>query len=276
MRGNKDDGTVQGFADEWSRFPQDKLDPAELRNLFDRYFAVFPWDGLPPNAVGFDLGCGTGRWARLAAPRVGKLHCVDASAEVLAVARRNLRGLDNCVFHQASVERIPLEDSSMDFGYCLGVLHHVPDTPAAIRSCAAKLKPGAPLLLYLYYALDNRPRWYRLLWRLSDALRRGVSRAPRPLRFAAADLLAALAYYPLARGALAAERLGLPVGSWPLSLYRRQSFYTMRTDALDRIGTRLEKRFTAAEIQAMMEAAGLERIAFSAGMPYWVAVGFKR
>jgi len=32
----------------------------------------------------------------------------------------------------------------------LGVLHSVPDTAAAIRSCAALLKPGAPLLLYLY------------------------------------------------------------------------------------------------------------------------------
>lgn len=40
--------------------------------------------------------------------------------------------------------------------YFLGVLHHVPDTQAAIRSCVGLLKPGAPLLLYFYYAFDNR------------------------------------------------------------------------------------------------------------------------
>jgi len=43
--------------------------------------------------------------------------------------------------------------------------------PAAIRSCAALLKPGAPLLLYLYYATDNRPRWFRWLWQFSHTAR---------------------------------------------------------------------------------------------------------
>ena len=64
MNENLEGGRVRGFADEWSRFPQDKLEAAELQALFDRYFELFPWDRLPAGAVGFDLGCGTGRWAR--------------------------------------------------------------------------------------------------------------------------------------------------------------------------------------------------------------------
>jgi len=47
----------------------------------------------------------------------------------------------------------------------------------------------------------------------------------------------------------------------------------MRTDALDRFGTRLEQRFTRDEIAHMMEAAGLVDIRFSEKMPFWVAVG---
>jgi SAM-dependent methyltransferase len=57
-------------------------------------------------------------------------------------------------FHQASVAASGLQPNSQDFGYSLGVLHHVPNTAAAIRSCTELLKPGAPLLLYLYYAFD--------------------------------------------------------------------------------------------------------------------------
>ena len=53
------------------------------------------------------------------------------------------------------------------------------------------------------------------------------------------------------------ERLGADVADWPLSTYRDKSFYTMRTDALDRFGTRLERRFSRAEIETMMHAAGL-------------------
>jgi len=58
-----------------------------------------------------------------------------------------------------------------------------------------------------------------------------------------------------------------------LTIYRRQGFYTMRTDALDRFGTRLEQRFTRDEIKHMMKAAGLVDIRFSEKMPFWVAVG---
>lgn len=42
----------------------------------------------------------------------------------------------------------------------------------------------------------------------------------------------------------------------------------MRNDALDRLGTRLEKRFTRSEIEALMLRAGLERIDFNPHPPY--------
>lgn len=61
-----------------------------------------------------------------------------------------------------------------------------------------------------------------------------------------------------------------------LSKYRHRGFYTMRTDALDLFGARIEKRFTAAQIQKMMEDSGLERIVFSDTAPYWCAVGYKK
>lgn len=273
---NKDEATVDGFGDEWKRFDQSALAASESEELFSRYFKPFPWSVLPPNAVGFDLGCGSGRWARQVAPRVGRVHCIDASGEALEVARRNLSANSNCELHLASVDSIPLLDSTMDFGYSLGVLHHVPDTVAGLRSCTAKLKPGAPFLLYLYYAFDNRPQWYRTLWRLSDILRRAVSRRPHSVRFVASQLLAAAVYWPLARLARLGERLGLDVRGVPLAYYRRTSFYTMRTDALDRFGTRLEQRFTRAQIQEMMEQAGLERVSFGEEMPFWVAVGYRK
>ena len=176
---NLDVATVEGFGDEWRRFDQSELPEDELRSTFEQYFAVFPWQDLPEGAVGFDLGCGSGRWARLVAPRVGTLHCVDASAEALDVARTTLAAEPNCEFHVASVDALPFADASMDFGYSLGVLHHVPDTAGALRSAARALKPGAPLLVYLYYAFDNQPAWYRAVWRATDLARRVISRGSR-------------------------------------------------------------------------------------------------
>lgn len=275
MKQNADAGTVKSFGDEWSRFDQSELSAAEAERIFNEYFAVFPWDKLSPRATGFDMGCGSGRWAKLMAPRVGHLHCIDPSS-ALDIAKAALSALDNVSFHRASVDDNVLQPDSQDFGYSLGVLHHVPDTAGAIRACVALLRPGAPFQLYLYYAFDNRSLAFMALWRCSDLLRRVVSKLPAAAKHLVTDVLAALVYYPLARLALLVERMGFAVGSVPLSYYRNHSFYTMRTDSRDRFGTPLEHRFTRKEIAGMMEAAGLGEVRFSEKVPYWCAVGIKR
>jgi len=272
---NIDRRTVEGFGEEWAAFTQEELGREEQQRLFDQYFSLFPFDRLSPDAEGFDLGCGTGRWAALVAERVGRLHCIDPAAKALAVARRRLASAPNVAFHKRDVDRLPMPDGSQDFGYSIGVLHHIPDTGAALARCVAKLKPGAPFLVYIYYAFDNRPAWFRSIWKVSEIGRSGISRLPFGPRKAITGAIAALIYWPLARAASAAERLGRPVGNWPLAEYRYRSFYSMRTDALDRFGTRLEQRFTRDEIERMMQASGLEDIQFRDGPPFWVACGSK-
>ncbi|PYT00016.1 MAG: SAM-dependent methyltransferase [Acidobacteria bacterium] len=273
MTENLDKNVVAGFGDEWSRFDQSALDESELREMFENYFNIFPWHELPKNSVGFDLGCGSGRWARLVAPRVGTLHLIDPS-DALDVAKKNLKEETNCIFHRASVEIIPLDNGSCDFGYSLGVLHHVPDTEAGLRACVEKLKKGAPFLLYLYYRFDNKPPWFRAMWKASDAVRGVISRLPHSSRYVVSQVIAATVYLPLARTAKVLERSGANIENFPLSQYRNNSFYTMRTDALDRFGTRLERRFTKAEMKEMMERSGLENITFNQ-TSFWTAVGYK-
>jgi SAM-dependent methyltransferase len=272
---NYDRKVLDGFGDEWGRFDQRTMDEAEARALFERYFAIFPWAALPERAEGFDAGCGSGRWARFVAPRVGRIHCVDGSPDALRVARANLAAYANCEFHLSTIDSMPLPDSALDFGYSLGVLHHIPDTRSALEACVRKLKPGAPFLLYLYYAFDNRPAWFRMIWKASDRVRALLSRCPFRLKSAMCDVLAGVIYLPLARAARLAERAGMSVENVPLSAYRDRSFYVMRTDALDRFGTRLEKRFTREDIRRLMEAVGLTQVRFYDGAPFWVAVGIK-
>lgn len=274
-KSNVDPKTVAGFGYEWTRFDQRNVSETELRKYFDAYFRVFPWSDLTRDAVGFDLGCGSGRWARFASARVGLLHCIDASVDAVAAAKKTLADRSNCVFHVASVDRIPLPDASMDFGYSLGVLHHVPDTQAGLASCVSKLKPGAPFLVYLYYALENRSAATRVLWRTSNGLRWIISRMPLPARRLATLGIAATVYWPAARSARFIEAFGWNPARFPLSFYRDSSFLTMKTDSFDRFATPLEKRFTAQAIETMMKNAGLKRIRFADAPPYWCAVGFR-
>lgn len=268
--------TVEGFGDEWERFDYSRHSRKELKGIFDGYFHIFPWDKLSARATGFDAGCGSGRWAEFVASRVETLYCIDASPRAIAVARKNLEPHRNCKCLVGSIGTLPFSDGTMDFGYSLGVLHHIPDTVAGIRDCVSKLRSGAPFLVYIYYAFDNRPAWFRLLWSTGDRLRHLISRAPMKVRYLLSQMIALMLYFPLARGALVLEKAGFNVHSLPLSYYRDKSLYCMRTDALDRFGTMLEKRFTARQIKDMLEKAGLEGITMSNSPPYWCAVGYKK
>ncbi|HEY7618074.1 MAG TPA: class I SAM-dependent methyltransferase, partial [Terriglobales bacterium] len=237
--------TVKGFGREWSAFTQEAMADGEREDLFEQYFSLIDFHQKPEKAL--DFGCGSGRWSALAAARVCELVAADASAAALQVARRNVRA-PNAIFVQAEPETLPYPDSYFDLIFSLGVLHHVPDTAAAIASLARKLRAGGTLLLYLYYAFDDRPAWFRRLWQVSDLGRRVISKLPFSSRYVLSQLIAFSVYWPLARIAKY-----FPVSqSWPLRFYADRSLYVMRTDALDRFGTKLEKRFTRQQITAML------------------------
>ncbi len=273
---NIDSATVSSFGDEWSRFCQDQLTPEELEERFNEYFYIFPWDQITSEAEGFDMGCGTGRWDAFVARKVKLLHCIDASQEALNVAQRRLHRVNNIRFHNVPSSVNVLSPSSQDFGFSLGVLHHIPNTLEAIKDCVQLLKPNAPFLAYIYYDFENRPFWFSLIWKISNYIRRIVFRLPPSIKSLVCDLLAIFIYYPLTRLSLALDWFGCNVESIPLSYYRNYSFYTMRTDARDRFGTPLEQRFSKAKIKSMFIEAGLESIVFSQNEPFWCVLGYKK
>src|SRR5665213_3483541 len=123
---NVDINVARGFGKEWSTFRQgeDSLSHEQRETIFANYFHIFPWALLPAGGgVGIDVGCGSGRWSMLVAPRVSHLHLLDVSPDALAVARDNMKGARNASFHLGSVADIPLPAQSLDFAFSLGVLH---------------------------------------------------------------------------------------------------------------------------------------------------------
>ncbi|MHA1133975.1 MAG: class I SAM-dependent methyltransferase [Alphaproteobacteria bacterium] len=273
---NADRQVIECFGVEWEEFDYSSA-PAEeeLRQSWDQYFHIFPWSAVTKQSEGFDMGCGTGRWARFVAPKVGTLNCIDPS-HAIEVAKHNLASFSNVRFLNETTEACTLGDETQDFGYCLGVLHHIPDTQKGLDDCARILKPGAPFLLYLYYRLENKPLWFRLTWRSSDMVRRFISRTPNVIKKGLCSSIAALIYFPLARLARLLASCGLDVTNMPLSDYRHKPYYQMQNDSLDRFGTRLEQRFSRAEIEGMLGKAGFENIVFSERTPYWCCVSYKK
>jgi len=272
---NRDDKVIEEFGSEWISYNYSEFDHEKLYINFMQYFEIFPWDLISSNAVGFDMGSGSGRWAQFVAPKVKELNCIEPS-QAIDIARRNLDKFDNVNFLQETTDTCSLETNSQDFGYSLGVLHHIPDTQSALRDCATLLKTGAPFLLYLSYNFENKPLWFKLLWKLSNCLRLMISKLPSSIKKLSCNLIAISVYYPLSRIALSLEMIGANVENFPLSDYRHKPFYQCKNDALDRFGTRLEQRFSRTEITTMLENAGFHQIQFSHKTPFWCCVAIKK
>ena len=155
MIDNIDNSVVESFGREWTKYDQSKMSNEETLKAFEDYFQIFPWEMLDSNSEGFDMGCGSGRWARYVAPRVSKINCIEPS-NAIEIAKKNLNDITNIEFIRGSITNSGIIQGSQSFGYCLGVLHHIPDTESGLKSCVNLLKPGAPFLLYIYYNLENR------------------------------------------------------------------------------------------------------------------------
>ena len=66
---------IKDFGNERKKYNQLNLDDSELNKLFENYFSIFPFDKIDANSIGFDMDCGSGRWARLLSPKVKTLQC---------------------------------------------------------------------------------------------------------------------------------------------------------------------------------------------------------
>ena len=109
---------------------------------------------LKPGETVVDLGCGGGLDVFLAAKRVGptgKAIGIDMTPEMLDLARRNAAKADsgkpivNVEFHQATIDKLPLSDASVDCVISNCVINLAPDKQAVFAEIVRVLKPGGRL-----------------------------------------------------------------------------------------------------------------------------------
>src|SRR2546430_620477 len=271
--GSTPDAVIAGFDDEWTRFRE--VGTADQSQVFELYFDLVPAHRFASGLTVLDAGAGAGRWAHEVSQRGPRVVAVDLGRSIEVTRANTSPEMVGCV--QADLRALPLAPGAVDWAYSLGVLHHTEVPELALANLVRSVRPGGLVLLYLYYALDQRGPLFRGVFQAVDLARRVISRQPRAAARAIATIIAASIYWPLARGCAVIERAGAPglAAKLPLSFYRHLSFATMRNDSLDRFGTRLERRYTRAEMQELMSGTGLVDVRISDSPPYWHGVGSK-
>jgi SAM-dependent methyltransferase len=249
------------FGEEWRTYGS--ILP-EHRKEFDGYFDLVDLASLSQARV-CDLGCGMGRWSSFAKDHCKEIILVDFSDAVF-MARKNLSQASNALFFKGDLKRLPFRDNFADFLFCLGVLHHLP-TPCLEE--VRQLKRAAPrLLMFLYYALDNRPLYFRVLLKGVTGLRLAVSRIRHPgFRKVFSWAGTWLVYLPLVKLGELFQLFGR--GRWvPLyEYYHDKSLRRIEQDVYDRFFTRIEQRVTRRQILSLTDT--FRRVTVSERFPYW-------
>jgi ubiquinone/menaquinone biosynthesis C-methylase UbiE len=93
-----------------------------------------------------DVGCGTGRFAALAADRLGaRVWGIDPSPEMLAQARA--RGARGCGWKQATADRLPFKEGWFDAVHAHLVLHLVESRDRAVAEMVRVLGWGGRMVI---------------------------------------------------------------------------------------------------------------------------------
>lgn len=107
--------------------------------------------GACENQKVLEVGCGIAIDGRYLSEHGVDYQAVDLSFESLRLAHQHFgQNKLRQRFANADATQLPFRDSTFDFVYSIGILHHVPDTPAACREVARILRPGGHLRIMLY------------------------------------------------------------------------------------------------------------------------------
>ena len=272
---NIDQHVVQSFGEEWLKF-NDFSDEA-ITESANEYFDILSDQIINKNTYAIDIGCGTGRWTKFLTDKVGFIEAIDPSNAIFA-ADKLLGKIENVRLTKASTDNIPFADETFDFAMSIGVLHHIPDTQQAMMDCVKKIKRGGYFYCYLYHNLEKMNWFFKKLFRISEVLRKIVSKLPSPSKRFVCDIFAVIIYMPFILLARFLIVLGFQetAKKMPLSFYHNKSFFIIRNDSLDKFGTSLEQRFSEKDVKELMTNCGLEDIVISEGLPFYHTIGRKK
>jgi SAM-dependent methyltransferase len=149
--------TSETFSFKWSNFQNYGDTQREQEFLFAWYrrkFGLSEQDDLADfyahrNYV-LEVGPGSGfNTCFIAKHCKGKVFALDIS-EAADVTFNKTRNLPNCAVIRADLMDAPFQDELFNLIIADGVLHHTPNTEAAVRALYRKLSPGGEFFFYLY------------------------------------------------------------------------------------------------------------------------------
>jgi len=133
---------------------------------FDRRYARNQYEGTQSALIQFlgagqpaalEVGCGTGHWLSLIAPRLDTTAGLDPSWNMLERAEH---AAPRALLVRAAAERIPFAGGSFDRVFAINAFHHFTDHVAFVAECRRVLRPGGSFMTIGLDPSTGLDRWW--------------------------------------------------------------------------------------------------------------------
>jgi SAM-dependent methyltransferase/uncharacterized protein YbaR (Trm112 family) len=243
--------TVDAFGYQWTTFLDNYSYFRDILLSFTRPFMD------APDFVGkrlLEIGCGSGRPAVAATGMGAEVVGLDISDAVESAYAQSLQQPLLHVVHADACS--PPVTPRFDTVYSVGVLQHIDDPQAALRGVASRMRPGTPLLLWVY---GRREWWYQPIEWSRTLTRRLPLRVLRPIALLLAllsELLLLTPYRVLSK----IPGLRVLANRIPGRIYARFPFRENYIGWFDRLVAPVTFYFSADDIQSMLREAGFGQV----------------
>lgn len=177
---------------------------------------------------------------------------VELSGGGVATTIARTRPMPRAHVVQGSLLNVPLASNIFDGAYSYGVVHHTPDPERAVREIARTLKPGAPLLLYVYEDFSDRSWLWRAALALANSARWVTTRMSPAMLMRLCRFLSPIVYVLCT---LPSRRF-----KWASRMPYRHcpNARAAAPDLYDRLSPPIEKRYSKDGTVALATQAGLQ------------------
>lgn len=205
--------------------------------------------------VGLDAGCGAGHDLLRMAEGGAEIVGFDLSDGV-EIAYRFTRRLPNVHVVQGDIHAMPFRAGVFDFIYSFGVLHHLPSPVRGFENLSQLLKPGAPLITYLYEDFSDRSRLERGILSVVRAVRHMTSRLPNGVLYRMCCLVAPFVWVTCAVPARLVQPI-LPRLAAHIPFRHTLRWNVLASDLFDRFAPPVEWRYNRDGVCALYRTVGL-------------------
>jgi ubiquinone/menaquinone biosynthesis C-methylase UbiE len=116
------------------------------------YEAAITLAGIRPGDSVLDVGCGSGAFLRIAADNGAAVHGLDASHDLLAIARERVPEAE---LAEGDLQQLPYDDDGFDAVCGFNSFFFAEDMVAALREAGRVAKPGAPVVIQVWGRPDH-------------------------------------------------------------------------------------------------------------------------